>query len=167
MQIKHGILLVSPPEEGDPLFEKAVVYIAEYNEKGALGFVINKLFPRTFNELVEFKQSKPLLLYQGGPIADEALFFIHRRPDIINGGTVISGNIFLGGDFKAAVQAADKNNITATELQLFIGYCGWDPGQLEKEIAEGCWIVKDNGNDYLFTHPNIISWQNMLPNSAS
>lgn len=167
MQLKPGILLLSLPAEDDPLFEKAVIFIAEYNEKGALGFVINKLFPRTFNELVEFKQSKPLLLYQGGPMANEALFFIHRRPDVITGGIIISNDIFLGGDFKAAVQAADKNNIADTDWQLFIGYCGWDPGQLEKEIADGGWIIKDNGDDYLFTHPNVISWRNLLPGNKA
>lgn len=25
------------------------------------------------------------------------------------------------------------------EIQLFIGYCGWDEGELEAEMKEGSW----------------------------
>ena len=55
MVIKPGDILISSPYLEDANFEKAVIVLAEHNEKGALGFVINKLFPRALNELVEFK----------------------------------------------------------------------------------------------------------------
>ncbi len=161
MQIKPGILLVSIADDDDPLFEKVEVFIAEYNTKGALGFVINKLFPRVFNELVEFKQAKPLPLYYGGPVEQEHLYFLHQRPDVIEDGALVTGNIYMGGNFKQVVQYSSDGNIAANDIQLFIGYCGWDEGQLEEEIAEGSWMVIDNGTAYLFKHPGEIIWENI------
>lgn len=128
----------------DSFFEQALIFISEYNDKGAMGFVINKLFPRRFNELEEFKTSTAFPLYDGGPVDREHLFFIHQRPDLIKDGTPISGNICLGGDFKEAVRLINNGTITGNDIRLFIGYCGWDDQDLEAEIAEGSWqIIKE------------------------
>ena len=161
MQIKPGILLVSVPDEDDPLFDKVVMYVAEYNAKGALGFVINQLFPRKFNELEEFKLAKPLLLFDGGPVEREHLFFLHCRPDHIEGGAAITGKTYLGGNFKQAVQCCTNNTIAVNDLQLFIGYCGWDADQLEAEIAGDSWLVIDKGEDYLFKQPGDVVWEDI------
>ena len=37
-------------------FENTTLLIAEHDEKGALGFIIDKAFGRTLNELEEFKK---------------------------------------------------------------------------------------------------------------
>ena len=57
---------------------RAVIFITEDNEKGATGFIINKLFPKTINELVEFQHAIPFALYAGGPVEKEGIFFLHR-----------------------------------------------------------------------------------------
>ncbi len=70
-----GIFLKSTSQLDDTFFEKTQVFITEYNEKGAIGFVVNRPFSRTFNELEEFKHSKPIPLYDGGPVDQEHLFY--------------------------------------------------------------------------------------------
>ena len=47
--IKTGSILISAPSLEDPYFDKVVIYITEYNDKGALGFVMNQVFERTFS----------------------------------------------------------------------------------------------------------------------
>lgn len=106
-----------------------------------MGFVINKPYTRSFNELLEFSNSKPFPLFEGGPVENESLYFIHRRPDIIDHSVLITNGIYLGGDFKQAVAHINTAVRTEADIKLFIGYCGWDPGQLEAEIAEGSWMV--------------------------
>lgn len=139
--INAGIYIKSTPLLDDTVFEKTVILITEYNEKGAMGFVVNKLFPRTFNELQEFSNSRPFPLYEGGPVDQEHLFFVHRRPELIRGGVLIAENIYLGGDFKAAVKHINNGTLPEQDIRLFIGYCGWDFGELDAEIAEGSWQV--------------------------
>ena len=96
MNIDPGTILISSSSLKDLNFDKVVVFITEYNSKGAMGFVINNLFPRKFNELVEFNNSRNFLLYEGGPVENDKLFFLHQRPDLIEEGIPIMDSIFLG-----------------------------------------------------------------------
>lgn len=158
MNIYVGKILLSTPSLTDPNFDKVVILITEHNENGALGFVMNKLFPRLFNELVEFSNCKAFSLYDGGPVEKEKLFFLHRRSDLIEGGIRIADNIYTGGNFKQAVQFINNNTITEDDIKLSIGYCGWDNGQLEEEIAEGSWIVSGIHSSIIFATPIESLW---------
>lgn len=129
----------------DTFFEKAVLFITEYNENGAMGFVVNQEYPRKFNELEEFRYSPPFPLYDGGPVDREHLYFIHRCPELIEEGIQVVDNIYMGGDFKAAVMHMNKGTISEQDIRIFIGYCGWNAQELEGEIAEGSWEILKEG----------------------
>ncbi|MDB5278558.1 MAG: hypothetical protein JWR61_3513 [Ferruginibacter sp.] len=150
MQIKAGIVLTGAPSLDDPNFDKVTIFITEYNKKGATGFVVNKLFGRTLNELEEFKDSLPFPLYDGGPMDREHLFFIHRRPDIIRGGTPVTDTIYFGGNFQQAVAHMNDRSVLQHEIKIFVGYCGWDFNQLEDEVEEGSWIVGNADIEKIF-----------------
>lgn len=139
--INPGIFLESSESLDDPSFQEAVLFITEYNTAGAAGFVINKLFERKLNDLEEFKNSIAFPLYEGGPVETEKLYFIHRRPDLIEDGIPIKDGIYLGGNFEQALASLNDRAIGSNDIKIFIGYCGWDPQQLEEEIAEGSWLV--------------------------
>jgi putative transcriptional regulator len=149
--MKPGIFLKSTSLLNGSLFENAVIYITEYNEKGAMGFVVNQQFPRKLNELEEFKNRKPFPIHLGGPVDQEHLYFIHQRPDLIEGGEPVTGTIFLGGNFKSAVQHINSHILTEKDIKVFIGYCGWDYHELDAEIAEGSWEVQETGNLFSMT----------------
>lgn len=140
-----GIFLNSTELLDETFFEKTQVFIAEHNEKGATGFVVNMPFPQRFNELEEFKHSMPFPLYDGGPVDQEHLYFMHQRPDLIKGGTPVAGNICFGGDFKEAVRLINNKTINENDIKLFIGYCGWNEQELEEEIEEGSWLPSKEG----------------------
>lgn len=146
-----GAILISSPSLIDPHFEKTEILIVEHNEKGALGFVLNQRHTRNLNELTEFKDCPPLPIYIGGPIDQEHLFFIHQRPDLIEGGINVNDGVYFGGDFKQATEQLKLKQLQHHQLKLFIGYAGWDPNQLEEEIAEGSWTVNDSSIQQIFT----------------
>lgn len=143
MKLAAGKILMSTAAMDDPNFKTAIVFITEYNNEGATGFVINKPFGRNLNELVEFISSPPFPLYAGGPVDKEHLFFIHRSNKLIPGGTRVTGNIYFGGDFKTAIGHINNGTVTGSHIKICIGYCGWDTGELEAEIAEGCWELAE------------------------
>ena len=140
-----GMYINSTTLLDDTYFENAVIFISEYNDQGAMGFVVNRPFPRSLNELEEFKHIRPFPIYEGGPVDQEHLFFVHQRPDIIPGGTSINDHIFLGGDFQTAVKHINTGALTQQDIKVFIGYCGWDDQELEAEVAEGSWEVVEAG----------------------
>ncbi|MGG9971858.1 YqgE/AlgH family protein [Ferruginibacter sp. SUN002] len=156
MNISPGTILISTPTVDDPNFEQVVILITEYNDKGASGFVINKLFSRKLNELIEFKHSKAFPLFEGGPVEKESLYFIHQCPDLIDGGMFIVDSIYLGGNFEQAVKYISNDTIDESDIRLFVGYCGWDPGQLEEEIQESSWVITDIDAQTVFAHPDKI-----------
>lgn len=149
MKLKPGIFLESTTALNNTVFENVVVFITEHNNNGAMGFVINKTFPRKLNELEEFKNTPATALYNGGPVDAEHLFFIHRRPDLIDEGSAVDAGIFIGGNFKQAVAAIAAKVVSAADMKIFIGYCGWDAGELEAEIEEGSWTFAGNQNPFL------------------
>jgi putative transcriptional regulator len=145
-----GKFISSTPALDNTDFEKVKIFIIEDNEKGATGFIINKLFHRALNGLVEFQQSIPFPLYAGGPVGQEGIFILHRRPDIIEGGKHIADSVYLGGNIQQAITAINRHTINETDIKLFIGYCGWDAGQLNEELEEGSWLLLDGGIERIF-----------------
>lgn len=111
-----------------------------------MGFVINHKFFRGLTDLEEFKQGRPFPLYDGGPVDKEHLYFIHQRPDLIPGGTYVIDNVYQGGDFQMAVKHINSGVLTAADIKIFIGYCGWDYEELDAELAEGSWHMITSEN---------------------
>jgi putative transcriptional regulator len=139
--MKTPFFLKSTAALNDTFFEGATLFIAEVNEKGATGFVISQPFAKKLNDLAEFSASASFPLYDGGPVDREHLFVLHRRPDLVREGRPVGEGVYMGGKMTDIITAVDDNAITIADIRLFIGYCGWDPGELESEIEEGSWEI--------------------------
>jgi putative transcriptional regulator len=122
-------------------FEETTILIVEHNEAGSTGFITNKPFGKSLHDLIEFKHAKPFPLMDGGPVDRAHLFVLHKRPDLIEGGKQLTNGLYLGGNMEQMVQAINKGDVNQEDIQLFIGYCGWDSGELEAELEEGSWII--------------------------
>ena len=141
--LKAGIKIKSTAALNESFFEHTTILIVEHNTEGTTGFVINKPFGKSLNELIEFNHSKPFSLMDGGPVDREHLFVLHMRPDLIEGGKNVSNGYYLGGNMDQVIEAINMRGITLNEIQLFIGYCGWEEGELEVEINEGSWTISN------------------------
>lgn len=162
MHISAGTILISTPLLNNSIFEKTIILISEYNELGAIGFIMNKLFPGRLNDLLEFKDSPSVLLYAGGPVEIEKLYFVHQRPDLIEGGILVCNSIYLGGDFNQAVKSINAKRIPNGDIRLLIGYCGWDNSQLDAEIAEGSWLpIEVDVPETIFSKDNSLLWNEL------
>jgi putative transcriptional regulator len=161
IQVNPGTLLKSSATMNDTNFISTVVFICETDTEGAWGVVLNKQSPRVFNELVEFQSSIPFPLHIGGPMEQEKLFFIHSRPDIIDGGKRITDSIYWGGDFEEAVKYINLGILSENEVRFYLGYCGWDKSQLESEIEDGSWIPCSYSNESVFSNSIDTLWENI------
>jgi putative transcriptional regulator len=137
--LKAGIHIKSTTALIGSFFEDTNILIVEHNEAGSTGFVTNKPFGKSLHELIEFNHAKPFPLMDGGPVDRDHLFVLHKRPDLIDGGKQIPNGLYLGGDMNQVIQAINTGGANPQEIQLFIGYCGWDKGELEVELEEGSW----------------------------
>ena len=137
--LKAGIYIKSTAALIGSFFENTTILLVQHNEEGSLGFVTNKSFEKSLHELIEFKHVKPFPLMDGGPVDRDHLFVLHKRPNLIEGGEQIPNGLYLGGNMKQVIEAINTKSANKQEIQLFIGYCGWDKGELEAELKEGSW----------------------------
>ena len=146
LEIKKGhILLAEPSLTGDVSFSRAVVLLAEHNLEGSVGFILNKPLPYTLNELVD-EINTPFPIFNGGPVEQDNLYFIHSRPELLKGSVEISDGIYWGGNFEALTEAINKRLLTKNEIRFFLGYSGWNALQLSQEIKSKSWIPIEEQN---------------------
>ena len=137
--LKAGIYIKSTTALNGSVFEHTTILLVKHNTEGSIGFVTNKSFEKSLHELIEFNHIKSFPLMDGGPVDREHLFLLHKRPDLINGGEQIANGLYLGGNIEQMIEAINTRGANQQEIQLFIGYCGWDAGELEAEVEEGSW----------------------------
>jgi putative transcriptional regulator len=54
--------------------------------------------------------------------------------------------LFWGGRFDVLQSLLENDLIRENEIKFFLGYSGWEAGQLETEIVNDTWILQRNGD---------------------
>jgi len=159
---KGSLLLAEPGILGDATFARAVILVAEHGKEGSVGFMLNKPFSFTLNELVPEIKAK-FKLYNGGPVEEDILYFIHNVPQLIPNSVEISRGIYWGGDFELTKNLLNSGQLTAQNIRFFLGYSGWATSQLNEELAANSWIVAPNQyNDALIGVSATNLWKKQL-----
>lgn len=142
---ERGQLLVASPGIVDPFFSRSVVFLLESDiDKGHIGLVLNHAMPLTMADLVPvWEDGKRWVMYNGGPVEMSRLFMLHTMGDRFRGSHEIAPGIFVGGKLKDVTEHLQREEADAGEVRFFLGYSGWEKGQLEAEIEAGDWAVKD------------------------
>lgn len=158
-----GLLLVAEPSIiGDVSFNRSVVLLAEYNQGGSVGFILNKPLHYKLRDFVPEINSK-LPVYNGGPVEQDNLYFIHCIPEIIPDSIEISNGIYWGGDFSAILDLLKNDQLRKDQIRFFLGYSGWESEQLEHELQVNSWIVAPNNyNDSIIGKTNINFWKEKM-----
>lgn len=141
---KKGILLIAEPAlTGDISFNRSIVLLAEHNEEGSVGFILNKPLEYNISDLVT-EINIPFQVYNGGPVEQDNLYFIHKVPHLIDNSIEISNGIYWGGDFSKTTTLINQELISEDDIRFFLGYSGWSSLQLSQELSSKSWIVIKN-----------------------
>jgi len=143
-KLQKGHLLIAEPSIiGDLSFNRSVILLADHNDEGSVGFIMNKPLKYTIKDLVSEVEAN-FKIYNGGPVEQDNLYFIHNVPDLITNSVEISSGIFWGGDFELTKDLINDGKIKKDNIRFFLGYTGWDAKQLENEMQSNSWIVTEN-----------------------
>lgn len=141
---QKGYLLVAEPSTiGDLSFNRSVVLLADHGAEGSVGFILNKPLDFTINDLIP-EINAHFKIYNGGPVEQDNLYFIHNVPELIPDSIEISNGIYWGGDFELAKDMINQGKISKGNIRFFLGYSGWSANQLEEELEDSSWIVSHN-----------------------
>lgn len=157
-----GILLISDPFLKDPNFMRTVVFLCEHKEEGSFGFVLNRKYENTIDELIPELEGYQLPVYYGGPVQMDTIHFLHQYPDEIPGGLEVLKGVYWGGDFEIVVDMIKKNSIDANKIRFFIGYSGWSGGQLGDELNEKSWLTVKATRKLIFHKKHDEVWKDSL-----
>jgi putative transcriptional regulator len=140
---KGHLLVAEPSIIGDVAFNRSVVLLADHSEAGSVGFILNKVLDFTLKDLVP-DLSANFKIYNGGPVEQDNLYFIHKIPDLIPQSVEIANGIYWGGNFDVVTELINQDLISEKEIRFFLGYSGWDANQLNEELTSHSWIVTTN-----------------------
>ncbi len=159
-----GKVILADPLMMDTNFKKAVLIMAEYGQKGAIGFVLNKKLNFTLSEIInDSKFNFDPQIYFGGPVQQDNLFFLHSIREIVTDGSLeIAPNLFWGGDFESLQSDECIKYIKPDNIRFFLGYSGWDFEQIQDEMKENSWIVADKKINNLLRLPVGPMWFNLM-----
>jgi len=144
----------------DPNFKETVVLLFLHNPGGAMGVVINRPTEYTVGEILGAVTDVdyPYLaqtVFWGGPVARETGWFIFKGKDPTERSLDLGSGLRLSGSLDLARALP---SIAQGPPIFYMGYSGWAPGQLEKEIEEGAWLTAEIDPELIFDVPPEKRW---------
>lgn len=146
----QGHLLIAHPLLNDGFFNRSVVYITNHSHEGAVGFSLNFETQFLLRDVRPQIKNGNFPIYEGGPVAKDQLFFLHTLGHDIADSYHVKNNVFLGGDFNELLYMIEHGTIKSYQVKFFAGYSGWEADQLETEIKNEHWLVKDPTDSNFF-----------------
>ncbi len=139
----RGVLLVAEPFLRESYFNHAVICLIDYCKgKTSMGLVMNKSTVYNLSDLVSsVTRKEPVPVYCGGPVSCDRLYFLHTLGDIIPDATPIGNGLYIGGRFKDIIDYVNADYLVEGNVRFYLGYSGWDIGQLDNELLENVWAV--------------------------
>ena len=136
-------LLIAVPHLLDPDFKQAVILLLERNDDGALGVVVNQESPLLLSELCEdheirYSGEPQKLVRTGGPVQPEQGLVLYGSEHGDPEGREVADGLHVSASRGTLGRLCE---LSRGRFHCYSGYAGWAPGQLEREISEGSWIV--------------------------
>lgn len=141
---------------------RTVVFLCEHQDEGSFGFVLNKSYDYTLDQLISGLEDLKIPVFQGGPVQMDTVHFLHQCPDKITGGYEIIDGVFWGGNFETAIELIRSGEIGLNKIRFYIGYSGWGSGQLADELKEKSWLTVQASHKLVFHKRTDEIWKDSL-----
>ncbi|MDR2212249.1 MAG: YqgE/AlgH family protein [Pseudomonadales bacterium] len=149
--------LIAMPQLQDSYFANALIYLWRHApEEGALGLAVNlpgHMQLREILEQLELEDQRPRaaseIVLNGGPLETGKGFVLHNDKPRWPSSLAITESLTL--TTSREILAAIGHNQGPAQFLVALGYCGWYPGQLERELSENAWLTCRANSDILFS----------------
>ncbi|WP_308916428.1 YqgE/AlgH family protein [Jannaschia sp. LMIT008] len=157
-----GKLLIAMPAIADTQFRGAVVLLCAHSAEGAMGLVINRPAADRAITRLRMKAGASVIeawqpLHFGGPAEVDRPFVLHP-PSYDLGDTTL--RVDGGHSLTATSQAMEdvaRGQVPKRRI-VALGYAGWGPGQLEREMLANVWLTTPADPTITFDLPNDRKW---------
>lgn len=150
--------LIAMPAMEDTFFSKSLVYIAEHNEQGALGLIVNRPIDMSLATLfekidipLEADELGRLPIFFGGPVQTDRGFVLHRPLGEWQSTMAVNQQVGLTSSRDVLQAVASQGQ--PRDVLVTLGYSGWSAGQLEEELGQNAWLTVPADSHILFDLP--------------
>jgi len=164
-ELAAGKLLVARRSLQDPNFSQTVILLVQHSEdEGTVGLILNRQtkipLSRLSKELEGAKgRSEPL--YLGGPVQTDSVMALVRSRTKPEDAKLVLGEVYMISS-KTGLDKTITSVPAAGTLRLYLGYAGWDAGQLEWELGMDAWNVLPATAGIVFdAHPETL-WSRLV-----
>ena len=154
---KPMVLAASPTLRG-PYMQTALLVVPVGDKH--IGFILNRKTDATLAKVFpEHAPSAKVVepIHFGGPEAPDAIFALLRR-DPGQPSIHLFGDLFMIANGDSIDRVIEQ---TPNDARYFIGFVGWTPGELAKEIEAGYWYVADPDAALVFQDAGPM-WQELV-----
>lgn len=166
VQEDQAVFLVAHPMFRDLDYRQTVLIAAPAPNGGHVGVILNRPTRRTLGSLFpEHEPSKKVVdpVYYGGPFSRGALVALVKTDAVPGSGSVlIMKHLYMAFRANTIDQVIEA---TPNEARYYVGYVGWRPGELRREIDKGLWSVIDADVDVVFRKDTEGLWEELLQQS--
>lgn len=160
----RGKLLVASRDLADPIFAKTVVLLVHYDSDGVVGLMLNRRtdvpLSRAFSKLNAAKnRSDPV--YAGGPVEISAVFALLRSKSKPESAEHILPDVYLIST-KSLFEKTLSERPDSGIFHVYLGYAGWTPEQLQKEVEAGAWFIFPADAETVFNSNPGNLWPQMI-----
>lgn len=159
--LKGRLLIAEPSILNDSSFNRTIILITEHTNFNSVGFILNRPLEYTLQDLIPEIDSD-FTIFQGGPVEQDNLYFVHKVPELIPESIEVANGIFWGGNFDSLKQLLNDNLIEQSEIRFFLGYSGWGKNQLTDELNINSWFISENDIENIFSEQNDTLWRNKI-----
>jgi len=164
-----GKLLVTPRESPDPAFAESVILLVHYDHESAVGLMINRRttipLSRALRNLKGAGQrSDPA--YIGGPVETDGAMALVRSSAKPESAAQVLEKIYLIPS-RPALEGTLAGGRSADDLRVYVGYCGWGPGQLDNEMRLGAWYILEGNGALVFDPDPDTVWSRLIARSET
>jgi putative transcriptional regulator len=158
-----AVFLVAAPAFRDPEYRQAVLIASPTANGGHVGVIINRPTRRSLSSLFpEHEPSKKVIepVFFGGPFSTTALVAVVRGDASPGQGSLLlMSNLYLAINVNAIDRIIEER---PNDARYYVGYVGWRPGELRREIDRGLWHVMNPDANAIFRKDTDSLWEELL-----
>jgi putative transcriptional regulator len=139
------------------------VLLVRYDEKGALGLILNRRTDLPLSRVLDLEAAKDRSdpVYLGGPVGSSAVFALFESSAKMAKAENIFDGVYLISDkalFEQTISARPDPGV----FHVYLGYAGWTQDQLRTEAQSGAWFVFPSDAATVFNSDPDSWWLQMI-----
>jgi putative AlgH/UPF0301 family transcriptional regulator len=163
--VSAPVLLVATPELRE-FYGGTVLMTRPVGDGRHIGFILNRPTNLTLGKLFpEHPPSRRVAepVFLGGPEFSTMIFAVVRREVTPSARSILlTDDLFLAVDRETVDSIIEKE---ADHARFFAGLVAWQPGELEREIEEGCWTTLEPDPGVVLRKSTEGLWEELVKKS--